>query len=116
MALATGGATEGEKEAGRAAAARMAVAAGLSFEEAERRAGQPPAGGRFEDALSEAVARGMAEAFAEAMQKAREAAAHQEARWEEERRAAGVSQKFWPEKIVLPGESALDPMGRSQGR
>ncbi|MCF4123815.1 hypothetical protein [Methylobacterium sp. SyP6R] len=88
MALAIGGATEGERKAGRAAAARVAVAAGLSFEEAERRAGRGFDPGGFEDALSEAVSRGAAEAVAEAMRKAREAAAHQEALRDEERREA----------------------------
>lgn len=88
MALAIGGATEGEREAGRAAAARVAVAAGLSFEEAERCAGQASDLGSLEDALSEAVARGMAEAFAEAAQKAQETATRWEAVREEAWREA----------------------------
>lgn len=39
ISLAEGGATEGERQAGHAAAARVAAAAGLSVEEAHQRAG-----------------------------------------------------------------------------
>ncbi|AWN51792.1 hypothetical protein [Methylobacterium sp. 17Sr1-1] len=89
MALAVGGSTEGERKAGQAAAARVAVAAGLSFEEAERLARQHPEPDEgLLDAFSEAMARVIAEAVAEAFRSVQEEIARQLAARDQERRAA----------------------------
>ncbi|GJD53814.1 hypothetical protein OPKNFCMD_6592 [Methylobacterium crusticola] len=101
MALAVGGSTKGERQAGQAAAARVAVSAGLSFEEAERLAGRDPDSERFEDALSEA--------FAEAMRKAREKAAQQEAIRDQERREAARVRR---QRARPPGRRRPQPTAR----
>lgn len=107
MALAVGGATEGERQAGQAAAARVAVAAGLSFEEAERLARstmEPSDGNDFADELAEALARSIAEAIAQAFRAVHEEIARQMAARDQERRAAARERRRQDKAARTPAQ------------
>lgn len=108
MALAVGGSTEGERQAGQAAAARVAVAAGLSFEEAEHLA-RPPVepGDDFADELTEALARSIAEAIAQAFRGIHEEIARQMAARDQERRAAARERRQQEKAAALAHEREM---------
>ena len=110
MALAIGGATEGERQAGQAAAARVAVSAGLSFEEAERLARStmgPGDGDDFADDLAEALARSIAEAIAQAFRGIHEEIARQMAARDQERRAAARERRRQEKAAALTHEREM---------
>lgn len=105
MALAVGGSTEGERQAGQAAAARVAVAAGLSFEEAKRLARQHPESDEgLLDAFSEAMARVVAEAVVEAFKLVQEEIARQVAARDQERRAAARERRRQEKAARTPAQ------------
>ena len=105
MALAVGGTTEGERQAGQAAAARVAVAAGHSFEEAERLARtSAEMEDDFADELSEAMARSIAEAIAAAFKAVQEEIARQFAIRDQERRAAARERRRQEKTARTPAQ------------